>query len=36
MGHGDVFQVEDENFLFVHIQFGQPDIDGHKVDLDVV
>lgn len=32
----ELVQVEDKYLLFVHIQLRQPDIDGHKVDPDVV
>lgn len=36
MRHRELVQIEYKYFLFVQIQFAQPYVDGHKVDLNVV
>lgn len=36
MRQRELVQVEDEYLLFEHVQLRQPNVDGHKVDPDVV
>jgi len=36
MSHCEFIQVEDEYFLFEHVQLRQSDIDGHEIHFDVV